>query len=325
MRPPHVVGDARGAQGRPAEAHPQRRLAVDAAQPARPADEDLVAVDERHAVFEVAQGVAHPVAQAAHELVVQVAVDAADAHVVEEQPLAGQGGQHLDDLVALEEAVQDRRDAAQVQGQPAHEQGVAGDAVQLAGQDADVVGPPRHGHVEQLLGGQHRHVLAEHRGDVLERVAVADDHVPVAVLADLLHAAVEVAQHGVQVDDPLAVDLEDDAQHAVRRGMLRADVDEHLAFAQGVELGLALGARRVGRDGVVDGGRRVDEDRRIVERADLRLGRGHGVASRAWRRSAGVPVSTAGSGAASMGRTPSPGERLASSGSRKSLRRGKLR
>ena len=58
-----------------------------------------------------AQRVAHPVAQAAQELVVQVAVDAADAEVVEEHPLAGQRGQHLDDLVALDEAVQDRRDA----------------------------------------------------------------------------------------------------------------------------------------------------------------------------------------------------------------------
>ena len=92
---------------------------------------------------------------------------------------------------------------------------------------------------------EHRQRLAEHRGDVLERVAVADGVVPVAVLADLLDAAVQVAQHRVEVHDALAVDLEDDAQDAVGGGVLRAQVDEHLAVAERVELGLALRARRV--------------------------------------------------------------------------------
>ena len=83
--------------------------------------------------------------------------------------------------------------------------------------------------------------------------------VPVAVLADLLDAPVEVAQHRVEVDDALAVDLEHDAQHAVGRGVLRPQVDEHLAVAERVELGLALGARRVRRDRL--------EDRRPARRA----------------------------------------------------------
>ena len=95
---------------------------------------------------------------------------------------------------------------------------VAGDAVELPGQHADVLGAPGHLEVEQLLGGHDRHRLAEQRGDVLERVALADGVVPVAVLADLLDAAVEVAEDRVEVDDPLAVDLEHDAQHAVVDG-----------------------------------------------------------------------------------------------------------
>ena len=99
--------------------------------------------------------------------------------------------------------------------------------------------------------------------------------VPVAVLADLLDAAVEVAQHGVEVDDLLAVDLEDDAQHAVRGGVLRAQVDEHLAVLEPVELGLALGARRQRRDGVVDGGRRLDHHLGVVQGADLLAVGGH--------------------------------------------------
>ena len=203
---------------------------------------------------------AHPVAKAAQELVIEVAIDTADTQVVEEQLLARQRGQHLDDLVALDEPIQDGRQAAQVEGQPADEERVAGDAVELPGEDTDVLRAARHLEVEQLFRGQDRQGLAEHRGDVLERIAVADGVVPVAVLADLLDAAVQVAEHGVEVDDALTVDLEDDPEHAVRGGMLRAEVDEHLALAERVELGLALRAWRQGRDGVVDGCRRLHED-----------------------------------------------------------------
>ena len=51
---------------------------------------------------------------------------------------------------------------------------------------------------------------------------VADRLVVVGVLADLLDAAVEVAEDRVEVDDLLAVDLEDDPQHAVGGRVLRA-------------------------------------------------------------------------------------------------------
>ena len=78
--------------------------------------------------------------------------------------------------------------------------------------------------------------LVEQRADVLERVDVADGLVVVGVLAELLDAAVEVAEDRVEVDDLLAVELEDDPQHAVGRRVLRAHVDEHLAVAERVEL-----------------------------------------------------------------------------------------
>ena len=147
---------------------------------------------------------------------VEVAVDPADAQVVEEQLLAGQRGKHLHDLVALGEAPEDRRQPAQVERQPAHEERVARDPIELPGEHADVLRAARHLEPEELLRGEHGHRLAEHRGDVLERVAVADGVVPVAVLADLLDATVEVAQDRIEIDDTLAVHLEHDTQHAVR-------------------------------------------------------------------------------------------------------------
>ena len=94
--------------------------------------------------------------------------------------------------------------------------------------------------------------LAEQRADVLERVEVADRLVVVGVLAQLLDAAMEVAEDRVEVDDLLAVELEHDPEHAVGRRVLRPHVDEHLAVAERVELGLALGPRRVRRDRLED-------------------------------------------------------------------------
>ena len=45
-----------------------------------------------------------------------------------------------------------------------------------------------------------------------------------AVLGDLLHAAVQVADDAVGAGDFFAVELQDDAQHAMRGRVLRAHV-----------------------------------------------------------------------------------------------------
>ena len=258
---------------------------------------------------------------------VQVAVDAADAEVVEEHPLAGQRGQHVDDLVALDERPQDRRQAAEVERHPAQEQGVAGDPVELGREDPDVLGPARHLDVHQLLEGQDRRPLVEQRADVLERVGVADRLVVVGVLAQLLDAAVEVAEDRVEVDDLLAVELEDDPQDAVGRRVLGAHVDEHLAVAERVELGLALGPRRVRRDRLEDAQVAVEHDARVVGRTGVGGGRHRGRSGSGQagvRRTSAVVGALRGACARSIGRTPPPGERAASSGRKKSLRSGKL-
>ena len=173
-------------------------------------------------------------------------------------------------------APQDRGQAAQVEGHPAHEHDVAHDPVELAGEDPDVLGPPRHLDVEELLERHDRRPLHEQRAHVLERVGVADRLVVVGVLAQLLDAAVEVAEDRIEVDDPLAVDLEHDPQDAVGRGVLGTDVDEHLAVAQRVELALALRPRRVRRDRLEDPDLLVEPDPRVVlgrVLAGVRVGR----------------------------------------------------
>ena len=324
VRAADVERDARGAQVRPGGAHPQGGLTIQNPQTACPPDEDLVLVEQAHARFQLRPRAAHPVAQAAHELVVQVAVDAADPEVVEEELGPGHRGQHLHDLVALGEAPQDGRDPAQVQGIPAQEEHVAGDPVELAGQHPDVLGAPRDLHVQQLLEGHHGAPLAEEGADVLERVELADDVVEVGVLGDLLDPAVEIAQHGVQVHDLLAGDLEDHPQDAVGGRVLGPHVQEHLAVPEGVELLLPLGPGhrdRLENPGMVQ----RDRERRIVQAAAG--GSGHRRRLRylavAVRRTV-VAAASAGVAASSIGRTPPPGEREASSARWKSLRSGKL-
>ena len=137
--------------------------------------------------------------------------------------------------------------------------------------------------IEQLLERHDRRPLAEERGDVFERVGVADRLVVVGVLAELLHAAVEVPEHRVDVHDALAVDLEDDAEDAVRGRVMRPHVQEHLAITERVELRLALGAadRDLLHDALAEDV--LDPDARVVQggvRTGGRAGRGHRSAPR---------------------------------------------
>src|SRR5437016_4432383 len=55
------------------------------------------------------------------------------------------------------------------------------------------------------------------------------------VLAELFEAGVQVAEVRDAAHDRLAIELDDQPQHAMRGGMLRADVDEHML---GTQIGL---------------------------------------------------------------------------------------
>ena len=102
------------------------------------------------------------------------------------------------------------------------------DAVQLDGDDADVFGPQRHLDAGELF---HRHrpgVVVVHRRQIVEAIGVADVLVVGEVLADLLLAAMQIAQVRDGFEHHLAVGAQDDAQHAVGGRVLRAHVDEHL-------------------------------------------------------------------------------------------------
>ena len=80
---------------------------------------------------------------------------------------------------------------------------------------------------EQLLDREHEDELVVLERDVVDPLRVRDRLPPRLLLHVLLEAGVEVADHGLEPDDVLAVQVDDQAQHAVRRRVVRPEVDRH--------------------------------------------------------------------------------------------------
>src|ERR1035441_6869478 len=102
---------------------------------------------------------------------------------------------------------------------------VAGDAVQFGEDDADALRARRRFHVEHFLHGQ---AVAQSVGDgrdVVHAVHVGIELRVGAVLGNLLHAAMEIADDAFGSQDLLAIQFENYAQPPVRGGVLRAHVE----------------------------------------------------------------------------------------------------
>jgi hypothetical protein len=134
--------------------------------------------------------------------------------------------------LALAEAVQHHAHRAELQatGRQPHE--VRRDAVQLTEQHAQDLGARRRLDAEQPLDGQAVSELVEERGQVVRAGHVGDPLRPRPVLGVLLDARVQVADDGLALDDGLAVELQEQPQDPVRRGMLRPHVDDHRFFSK---------------------------------------------------------------------------------------------
>ena len=82
---------------------------------------------------------------------------------------------------------------------------------------------------EQLLRRQAERVLLIDRRDVVEPVEIRDRLQIGLVLDQLFGAAVQKPDMRIDALDDLAVEFEHQAQHAVRRRMLRPEIDREVA------------------------------------------------------------------------------------------------
>ena len=159
-------------------------------------------------------------------------------------------------LLALAEAVHEGgAEDADVGAEGAVEEHVAGDAIELAEDDADELGALGGGDAHELLGGEAEDELVVEVRHVVEAVEERDDLPVVLALAELLGAPVEVADDGLSVDDALALDGEDHAEDAVGAGVLRPHVEQHVDAFEAVGAFVVDGARRDRCAGAVGGHR----------------------------------------------------------------------
>ena len=157
----------------------------------------------------------------------QVGGETADADVVVVHPQAGDRLEQPQRELALAPAVDHHRHRAEVHAVGRLEQQVRRHAVELDEQHADPHRALGHLEVEEALRGQAVDELVRQRRRVVHaRDVGAALHVR-ELLAGLLHARVEVADHRLRAQHRLAVELHHDPQHAVRGRVLRTHVDDH--------------------------------------------------------------------------------------------------
>ncbi|XMR53605.1 hypothetical protein ACLK2G_12130 [Escherichia coli] len=94
----------------------------------------------------------------------------------------------------------------------------------------DHVDPRRHSDAGQLLDRQHIGQVVHHAAQVFDPVGVGDVAVPGLALAHLLGAAVVIADVGHAVADLFPVELQHQAEGAVRGGVVRPEVQEHVVL-----------------------------------------------------------------------------------------------
>ncbi len=129
--------------------------------------------------------------------------------------------------LAILERVEEHGRGAQVQGVSPEPQQVRSEPGELAADDTDRAAAFGHLEVEQLLDREHDADVRRQRREVVHPVGVGDELQVGAVLGDLLHAAVQVAEVRHALTDALAVELQHQPQHAVGRRVRRPHVDGH--------------------------------------------------------------------------------------------------
>ena len=109
---------------------------------------------------------------------------------------------------------------------------VAGDSIELGGQHAQPGRARRRVNARQPFDCDRPADVVVDRAEIVEPIGVRRKLDIAQILADLLLAAVEIADVWIGFADPFAVGFQENAQHPVSAGMLRAHVDEDFVRLQ---------------------------------------------------------------------------------------------
>lgn len=146
---------------------------------------------------------------------------------------------------------------------------VVEDSGNLSKHSTDVLSPQRNVNLKHFLNRERIALFLRHHGDIVEAIKVRQGLQVRFVLNELFGAAVQQPDMRIKLDGHLTVQLEDEAQHAVRGRVLRPEVEREVAD---VKLLLAVGthARELVRLKLVEadlscdfGDRRIDLNVRL--------------------------------------------------------------
>ena len=167
-------------------------------------------------------------------------------------------------LLSLLEPPQERRKRTNIHSVRQNRHKMVQDTRQLAKQRPNPLCPLRNLNIEQLLHSQRKTLFIGHHRDVIQPIKVRQRLQIRPVLAQLLRATMQQTNVGIRANNLLAVELENQPQHAVGGRMLGAKVDcvmAHLARGDVVRLGGFGALRGLFLDGRlvvgIEGGREV--------------------------------------------------------------------
>ena len=188
--------------------------------------ENAIVCDQADRVFkQLRQPRVEPVGNVGEELQRHILMHPAGPEIGTVHPRARCAFKEVQAILADFEQPQVRRHRANIHHMTAQIQHVIGNARQFGEKDAQILRAQRHVEIEKLLDREHIAVLHAERRAIIEPVEIRERLKVSLVLDQLFGAAVEQAHMRVTSFDDLTVKLHDKAQNAVRRRMLRPEID----------------------------------------------------------------------------------------------------
>ena len=230
MRLAQIVLHPAAPQIRPRQPVVDRVGARDDAYVPRAIHKDAVAREQLFRLIEIDD---HLVAEFPHRIDParrQIPRQPADACVARGEPRARQRLRQIVDLLPLRERVQEDRQRPHVHRERAQPQQMRRNPRQLAADHADVLAARWKLFVdaEELLHRQGVHDVVMQGREIIQPIGVRDELRVSHVLRDLLIAAMQITHVRRRLRDDLAIHLQQQPQHPVRRRMRRPHVQDHL-------------------------------------------------------------------------------------------------